>query len=506
MGSDRKMIISGFLLALLQLNAVLAMNCVSDSSCPGGMQCLPSSNGYSVCTQIGNGVQSDYPSPPSFYCNGDRDCAPTQVCVRTGQGLGNCQDMRMVGCRSNSDCSAGQSCVVLQDGQSICQINIGGLGGGQGGCRSNNDCPSGQSCVRLSSGQYGCQINIGGFVPGNSGDIEVGGVGLQCQRDSDCSANQRCADYFGQRQCIDASGTRSCSSSADCSAGMLCAFSSSEKMYVCVNPASSRLGMHSYKSVSFAANTDAVEESVPSAGEEITQGMTIEKKPHRIIVQENIDDSIDTKEETSLTVFAPELNKTSLNVTEVMETRYSVMMPKPAKQVIDPAALPCEFDYQCRMGESCSGEISLVDRAITVCQYDLTKVDRQCIYHADCLHGQQCIRNENSTVFVCKPSMEATLGTVPCMYDYECSGGEKCINISQRDEKFQVFRCRPSPTKDPRRDQLCRSNAECPFQQVCRRVAGVTLCVDVTNGSDRSAVLSLERKVVNFIQNLLFSR
>ncbi|PIO58295.1 hypothetical protein TELCIR_20272 [Teladorsagia circumcincta] len=113
---------------------------------------------------------------------------------------------------------------------------------------------------------------------------------------------------------------------------------------------------------------------------------------------------------------------------------------------------------------------------ITVCQYDVTKTDRQCIYHADCLQGQQCLRN-GSNVFVCTASMEAALGTSPCTYDYECSGGEKCVNLVQEGEK------------------------------ACRRVAAVSLCVDVMPPSaSPPAMLNVQRKIVTFIQNLLFSR
>ncbi|EPB76969.1 hypothetical protein ANCCEY_03937 [Ancylostoma ceylanicum] len=83
------------------------------------------------------------------------------------------------------------------------------------------------------------------------------------------------------------------------------------------------------------------------------------------------------------------------------------------------------------MGESCTGVISLVDRNVTVCQYDVTKEDRMCIFHADCLQGQRCSRNKDGT-FVCTTSIEAALGTVPCTYDYECSGGENCVNIADQ--------------------------------------------------------------------------
>lgn len=48
---------------------------------------------------------------------------------------------------------------------------------------------------------------------------------------------------------------------------------------------------------------------------------------------------------------------------------------------------------------------------------------------------QQCSRNKEGT-YVCTASIEAALGTVPCTYDYECSGGENCVNIAdQKKEK-----------------------------------------------------------------------
>ncbi|VDM70242.1 unnamed protein product [Strongylus vulgaris] len=108
-------------------------------------------------------------------------------------------------------------------------------------------------------------------------------------------------------------------------------------------------------------------------------------------------------------------------------------------------------------------------------------------------------------MFVCTTSIEAALGTVACTYDYECSGGEKCVNIADQG-KEKVFRCRQSQYKDPRHDQLCRTNADCPYQQVCRRVAGVSLCVDIVASTDPNAMLNIQRKVVKFVQDLLFAR
>ncbi|PAV76787.1 hypothetical protein WR25_25928 [Diploscapter pachys] len=99
------------------------------------------------------------------------------------------------------------------------------------------------------------------------------------------------------------------------------------------------------------------------------------------------------------------------------------------KTLIDPAAPPCQFDYQCRMGESCSGLIQMVDRNVTVCQYDLHKKDRQCLWHSDCLKGQRCQPANRTNTATCQPSIEATLGTVTCFYDFECSGGDKCMPV-----------------------------------------------------------------------------
>ncbi|VDO67069.1 unnamed protein product [Heligmosomoides polygyrus] len=143
-----------------------AQNCASDSACPSGMQCVAVAGGYSICSQIGDGVKPNYPTPPAFYCNGDRDCAPSQVCVRVQGQLGSCLDSRAVSCRSDIDCSFGQTCAMLSNLQTACQIVIGGL------------------------------------KTGGDGKIQVGNVGLSCKRDSDCGANMRCVDYYGHLQCM----------------------------------------------------------------------------------------------------------------------------------------------------------------------------------------------------------------------------------------------------------------------------------------------------------------
>lgn len=160
--------------------------------------------------------------------------------------------------------------------------------------------------------------------------------------------------------------------------------------------------------------------------------------------------------------------------------------------LIDPAATVCDFDYHCRMGESCSGLIQFVDRNVTVCQYDVTNKNRQCLVHADCISGQQCIQHIGHAL--CRPSLAATTGDVECVYDYECSGGEKCVEAGEK-----KFRCRPSKYQDSKRNQVCSSNADCPFQQVCRRTAGVPMCVDLTLNPEL-----LQEKMLQLVRNFLF--
>ncbi|ETN74707.1 hypothetical protein NECAME_12796 [Necator americanus] len=110
--------------------------------------------------------QSDYPTPPSFYCNTNKDCAPSQVCSHPPGGPGICQDSKAMACISNNDCSPGETCVLL------------------------------------SNLQTACQITVGGNVPGSGNRIQVGGIGLSCKRDSDCANQERCVDYYGKWQCM----------------------------------------------------------------------------------------------------------------------------------------------------------------------------------------------------------------------------------------------------------------------------------------------------------------
>lgn len=166
---------------------------------------------------------------------------------------------------------------------------------------------------------------------------------------------------------------------------------------------------------------------------------------------------------------------------------------------IDPMATVCQYDYHCRMGESCSGRVRFVDRNITVCRYDILKKNKQCIYHSDCLSGQRCTA-KSKDLATCETDISATIGSIQCFYDYDCSGGEKCTLV---DEKERKFVCRPSPTSDPRMNQICTTNAQCPFQQVCRQSAGISLCVDVSISKNPAM---LHERLWRFLRNFIFHR
>ncbi|KAK6740952.1 hypothetical protein RB195_009041 [Necator americanus] len=423
-------------------------------------------------------VLPDYPTPPSFYCNTNKDCAPSQVCSHPPGGPGICQDSKAMACISNNDCSPGETCVLL------------------------------------SNLQTACQITVGGNVPGSGNPIQVGGIGLSCKRDSDCANQERCVDYYGKWQCMatDVNGVNECNTSLDCTAGKICAYSTFTSRNICINPGSiPTIGGNVGSMAGSTLIGNGVYPNFAKYQSEVNKNILLNEDENSttVIRVSSVDSYVAKTFTISTTTVLPteEKSENKSHEINVIKTKYAVMREPqvvPKHAVIDPAALPCEFDYQCRMGESCSGVIALVDRNVTVCQYDVAKEDRMCIFHADCLQGQQCTRNKTGT-FVCTASIEAALGTVPCAYDYECSGGEKCVNIAE-EKKEKVFRCRQPQVKDPRHDQLCRTNAECPYQQVCRRVAGVSLCVDVVASTDPTAMLSIQRKVVKFVQDLLFAR
>ncbi|KAJ1347768.1 hypothetical protein KIN20_002919 [Parelaphostrongylus tenuis] len=345
--------------------------CFSDLNCPMGLKCWAISKDFSVCRKIGGGARPESTIPPSFYCNTDRDCAPTQVCVHPPP-----------------------------ERPGHCQLSIATA------CITDSDCPPGQTCVRLPNFQFVCQITAGGHVGGTP-----------CQRDFDCQVGQRCAFFHERWQCVHSLGVNECRTSSDCPNGDFCAFSTYVGGNVCVNPAP---------------------QSTVTTGGNIGIGASpggFRKKLNESVGDfrlMNEDDNVTSENGSPVTLsntIVVDSTTTSTSVTEtyelpsnkstLMKTKYTVTreaQPIPKRAVIDPAAMRCEFDYQCRMGESCSGVIALVDRNITVCQYDVAKVDRLCIFHADCIQGQQCRRNASGT-FICTPSIEAAIGTVPCVYD-----------------------------------------------------------------------------------------
>ncbi|CAI5444063.1 unnamed protein product [Caenorhabditis angaria] len=402
-------------------------------------------------------------------------------------------------CSSSSDCQSGLTCQASVNGVKICLGSQSYPNSNPtSGCSSNSDCQAGSSCVISGSGSRNCQINVGGYVrptttmarqdPPKILDPAPGDLNSPCERDSDCNTALFCTLYFGEMICrhqIKALIPLRCESEADCpppSGEYLCVFSTAVQDRICykygdtvtdgyVIPIKHRLALTS--TVPPAVHVEVVKES-KAVFEEPEESRAIFEDSGSVAKRH--DTSI-PREPIYIKVDDADLVKMSLS-NDAPPLHQDVFVEEP----MDPAAVPCDKDYHCRMGESCSGRIRFVDRNVTVCRYDMTKKGRQCIYHSDCLSGQRC-KVQNKDDAICITDIQATIGNIECFYDYQCSGGEKCTQV-----EGEKFLCRVPVTQDPRMNQMCSSNAECPFQQVCRHSSGISMCIDVSIAKNPSLI------------------
>ncbi len=158
--------------------------CFDQSDCPTGYDCTCPPNSsctFEVCLPNG--------SSGTGGCTSDTECSAGQSCVS-----GQCQDLGNF-CFDNSDCPSGQECDLAL---SAC-VNTGGTGGNPS-CNSDFDCGFGEIC------QNGQCVNTGG-----GGDI--------CIDDSDCPAGEVCLILI----CIpDTGGGGGCTSDFECDFGEIC--------------------------------------------------------------------------------------------------------------------------------------------------------------------------------------------------------------------------------------------------------------------------------------------
>ncbi|CCD67394.2 uncharacterized protein CELE_C45G9.6 [Caenorhabditis elegans] len=460
-------------------------------------------------------------------------------------------------CNSNTDCRSGLYCTASVNGVKICLSTSNGGGGngfpsGNGGCQTSSNCQYGSVCV-VTNGQGNCQIQTGGYVSPARQDFnedvfsknapEPGKINSGCERDADCDDELSCTMYFGEMMCrspIKPLIPLRCESDAECpSTEYLCVFSTAMQDRVCykygdvvtdgyVIPIKHKISMELKKSTTTSSppiTTTHLSKPEESNGL-FAESEAIFEQPGSLLtsaLQKRADKMsqngptppmyVKMSDIPSEHVIAGQHDGEAVRITKVVvkeekemeengETREKVI-PKIGEGVgmvddepIDPMATVCQFDYHCRMGESCSGRVRFVDRNVTVCRYDMFKKHRQCLYHSDCISGQRCTPTGRD-IATCETDISATIGSIQCFYDYECSGGEKCTLV---DEKERKFVCRPSPTSDPRMNQICTTNSQCPFQQVCRQSGGVSLCVDVSIA--RNPAL-LHERLWRFLRNFI---
>ncbi|GMT19351.1 hypothetical protein PFISCL1PPCAC_10648, partial [Pristionchus fissidentatus] len=130
----------------------------------------------------------------------------------------------------------------------------------------------------------------------------------------------------------------------------------------------------------------------------------------------------------------------------------------------------CDFDYQCRVGESCTGVSAVGQNPQRICERDGKGKRRQCMVHSDCVRGTRCVREGTSSTFVC--TKEDKEEEHNCRYDYECSYGEKCSDVDGN----MTFRCRPD-----RIFRRCKQDVDCPYGQICRHILVEKMCVTIPN-------------------------
>ncbi|CAB3402987.1 unnamed protein product [Caenorhabditis bovis] len=489
--------------------------CSYTQECVSGLVCTPSVNGYKICYRqqnsnypgIGNGVQPNFDNNNNnqgregSYCNTNQDCAYGLSCVPSANGYRICyrqQNSYYPGigggvepnnnynggggskaegsyCSTTQECAYGLQCTPAVNGVKIClsQQNIYDPNGGNTGyCGSG--CPAGTVCENIG-GVGRCQIQAGGNVgASNQGMLPVKSIiPLRCETESDCP-----------------------------NSNYLCVFSTAMQDRVCYRYGDVVTDGYvipvKHTSTTPEPTTTTSDDDDGMFAESIARFQEEQKEIEDIHIvskarsmkQNGVKTEIEKRESTPS---PPTYMKMEDQVPDEVSINSTTTV---SDEPIDPAATICEFDYHCRMGESCSGVVRFVDKVVHVCRYDILKKHRQCIYHSDCLSGQRCIPNPTKAdQATCEVDVEATLGNVACIYDYQCSGGEKCTKV---DEKFI---CRPPSTSDPRTNQLCTTNAQCPFQQVCRRSSGISMCIDVAMSKQPHL---LQERVIQFMRNVLF--
>ncbi|GMR42480.1 hypothetical protein PMAYCL1PPCAC_12675, partial [Pristionchus mayeri] len=220
---------------------------------------------------------------------------------------------------------------------------------------------------------------------------------------------------------------------------------------ITIEPAKKKEEEKKMKSVVDQEAIEKKEEKIPS----IIDREVEEKKEKKIVVEESMDEPVKEVEKVSIKSEDEEL----LSVLGEKEIKWE-----------EGVGRGCEFDYQCRVGESCTGMSRVGQNPQRICEREKRGRKRQCIVHSDCIRGTRCMREGVSSIFVC--NKEAKEEEHICRYDYECSYGEKCSDI----DGSMNFRCRAD-----RIFRRCRQDVDCPYGQICRHILVEKMCVTLPN-------------------------
>lgn len=221
---------------------------------------------------------------------------------------------------------------------------------------------------------------------------------------------------------------------------------------IIIEPAKKKIEEKKVESIVDHEVIEKKEDKIPSL---IDREVEKKKKEIKVEIEESMDEPVKVVEKESTRSEDEEL----LSVLGEKEIKWEEGMGR-----------MCEYDYQCRVGESCTGMSGVGQNPQRICEREKRGRKRQCIVHSDCIRGTRCVREGVSSTFVC--TKETKEEEHPCRYDYECSYGEKCSDI----DGSMTFRCRAD-----RIFRRCDQDVDCPYGQICRHILVEKMCVTLPN-------------------------
>lgn len=179
--------------------------CDQDGDCPTGQSCFKPAVGKNFCSRTDLAIgaactresecRSDHCEGGRCVCRRDGDCPTGQVCRSPITGPNRCE----VG--TDGTLALGAAC------QNDNQCKSGQCEGDLCVCRSDSDCSTGQSCFTPITGPNFCQSTTLGLGAACNRDSQCRtdkcqGGACRCNKDSDCSGDQKCKKpLIGNNHC-----------------------------------------------------------------------------------------------------------------------------------------------------------------------------------------------------------------------------------------------------------------------------------------------------------------